>query len=847
MNHRLTYLFLVEYFRTHKVKTFFSLLGIILSVALFVTTTFNGERAEKTLVDFSLGYFGDKFQAKIKNQNDRIGIEDSVIEKIFYDEDLRFIQGISPRIQKSVTILDETSKEKNANGINVIYQGIDLIKETSEIKLKPTKSCENSSCENTKTFISSALYEKLGKTNFSFLFDGVYYKVDDAEVIDSEGGIFILEDLSFTKERFGRINYSFLLLSIPDLNQKNLALLKSKVNLYYPLFDIETSEEIRARATNVLKSFHLNLIIISMISVLIAFFMVSNTMSGIFINRKRELGILRCLGTSRGENLFLFLLQSLILGILGTCFGILLGVFFSKYSFFNGESTVTDMNQSISYSRLPLRIIVISSIIGVIGSLVSGLFPAIRSSRLQPITIVREDPNLLPSFSYRLLFYFGLGIIFLAYLCSNIKLSFSIPVFGLLAIGMIIIGQTLCFPYLMQLFMKKVNWILGFTKDSFIELRIGFEEVLQNASKNTLTAATLMLGVSLIISLSVLTGSYEKSIIDWTDREFPFDYSIINQTDLDTGTDYGIPVSLRDTISKIENIEEVDVFILNTKAEVGDKIFTIHTYDMELAQIRETKKGINSYPTMDYEKDIIISANMAYLNGLKIGDHLKINSNIGIQELNIVGTKEHFFSENGTIMMDYRLFETLFGIDSYRAIRVNLIDKTNSANTIKVIEEAIAFDSNLKIINSQELKEIYIGGVRKVFKVLESLKYTAAVIAFVSLFSSILYNLGDKLRFFGVIRSIGGGEIQLQKIIFAENLFLTFFGTFMGVVSSFLLNPIIIYIINKSAFGWTLTVEIPYVLIGFCFISVPFVTFLGTLYPFFLLKKLSLREILSYE
>ena len=843
MNHRLTYLFLVEYFRTHKVKTLFSLLGIILSVALFVTTTFNGERAEKALVDFSLGYFGDRFQAKIKNANDRIGIEDSVIEKIFYDEELRFIHSILPRIQKSVTILGE--KES----IGCVYQGIDFIKEASAIQVKPTKSCENSSCENknSKTFISSALYEKLGKTSFSFLNEGVEYEVEDATVIDSDGGIFILEDLSFTKERFGSVNYSFLLLVIPDLNKENLAILKSKVSLHYPLFDIETAEEIRSRAANVLKSFHLNLIIISMISVLIAFFMVSNTMSGIFINRKRELGILRCLGTSRAENLFLFLLQSLILGVIGTFLGILLGVFFSKYSFFSGESTVTDMSQSISYTKLPLRIILISSSIGVLGSLFSGLFPAIRSSRLQPITIVREDPNLLPGFSFKFLFYLGLVVILIAYLLSTIKLSFSIPIFGLLAIGMIILGQTLCFPYLMLLFMKFVNWVLNFSRNSFIEVRIGFEEVVQNASKNTLTSATLMLGVSLIISLSVLTGSYEKSIVDWTEREFPFDYSVINGSDLETGTEYGVPISLREKLTKIENIEEADVFILNTKAEVGNRIFTIHAYDMELARIRETKKAINSYPLMDYSKDILISANMAYLNGLKIGDSLKINSSHGLKELKIVGTREHFFSENGTIMMDYRLFETLFGIDSYRAVRVNMKDKSNSVKTFAKLQEAISFDPNLKLINSQELKNIYIGGVRKVFKVLESLKYTAAIIAFVSLFSSILYNLGDKLRFFGVIRSIGAGELQLQKIIFAENFFLTFFGTIMGVLSSFLLNPIIIHVINKSAFGWTLSVEIPYLLVVSCVLLVPVVTILAILYPFFMLKNLSLREILSYE
>ncbi len=845
MNHRLTYLFLVEYFRTHKVKTFFSLLGIVLSVALFVTTTFNGERAEKTLVDFSLGYFGDKYQAKIKNLNDRIGIEDSIIEKIFYDEELRFIQSIQPRIQKSKTVLEDSG---NMGSVSVIYQGIDFIKEASGFRSQ-VKGCKTPACKNeeTNTFISSALYEKLGKTSFSFLLEGKTYFVKDAQVLDSEGGIFILEDLSYAKERFGAVNYSFLLLVIPDSNSDNLTRLKSKIHSIYPSLDIETADEIKARAANVLKSFHLNLIIISMISVLIAFFMVSNTMSGIFINRKRELGILRCLGTSRGENLFLFLMQSLILGLLGTFFGILLGAFFSKYSFFSGESTLTDMNQSISYSKIPLKIILASSFIGVFGSLLSGLFPAIRSSRLQPITIVREDPNLTQRIDYKLVFYFGLGIIVFAYILSNIKINFSIPVFGLCAIGMIILGQTLCFPYLMKLFMNSINRFLNRIDSAYIEIRIGFEEIVQNATKNTLTSATLMLGVSLIISLSVLTGSYEKSIVDWTEREFPFDYSIINMSDLETGTDYGIPLSLPEKISSLENIEEVDVFILNTKAEVGDRIFTIHAYDMKLAQAREKRKGISTYPDLDYEKDILVSANMAYLNGLKIGDTLKINSNSGIKELKIAGTREHFFSENGTIMMDYRLFKKLFGIDSYRAVRVNVLDKSRQKETFEKLNLAISFDPNLKLINSQELKEIYIGGVKKVFKVLESLKYTAAIIAFVSLFSSILYNLGDKLRIFGVIRSIGSSQSQLNKIVFAENFFLTFFGTLMGILSSFLLNPIIIHVINKTAFGWTLSIEIPYLLILSCILSIPLISILATLYPFFMLKKLSLREILSYE
>jgi len=838
LNSRLIYLFLIEYFRTHKVKTFFSLVGIVLSVALFVTTTFNGERAEKSLIDFSMGYLGDRYQARIKNLNDKIGITDSDIENLFYSEELRFIDKIIPRIHKTVKL------KTNQATLNVIYQGIDIIKEREDLTI--TSICRNCNRES-KTFISSALFDKIGTDSFSFTIESVEYKVTNAAVVDSEGGLFILEDVEDVKERLSQTYYDSILLSISNTTNENLSILKTSLSSYNKNFQLETSEEVKNRASNVLKSFHLNLIIISMISVLIAFFMVSNTMTGIFLNRKRELGILRCLGSSQLENLFLFLSQSVVLGVIGTVLGILLGTFLSKHSFFSGESTLTDINQSISYTKIPFKIILISSMIGIFGSVLSGLFPALRSFRLAPITIVREDPNQTSVRNFKTLFYVGILFIGVAYLLTQIRSSSNIPIFGLIAIGMIILGQTMCFPQLMKIFLSLANQVFQSLDHSFIETRIGFEEIVHNTYKNTLTSATLMLGVSLIVSLSVLTLSYERSIMNWTEREFPFDFSIINQKDLEEGEDLGVPISLSSKIAKLENVEEVDVFVLNTKAEVGDKIFTIHAYDMELTKIRELKKGIFIHSDINLKEEILVSSNMAYLNHLKKGDEILLNTRKGKKSLRIAGMREHFFSENGTILMDYRLYDELFGIDKFSSIRVNFKDKGNLEDDLERLKQEIAPFPNLKPMNGQELKDIYLNGLKRVFKVLESLKYTAALIAFVSLFSSILYNLNDKLRIFGVFRSIGSSQMQLNQIVFAENLFLTCFGICMGILSSLLLSPIILHVINKTAFGWTLTVEIPYSLLFVCILSIPFVSFFTTLYPYLILKKLSLREILSYE
>ncbi|MCB1178651.1 MAG: FtsX-like permease family protein [Leptospiraceae bacterium] len=125
--------------------------------------------------------------------------------------------------------------------------------------------------------------------------------------------------------------------------------------------------------------------------------------------------------------------------------------------------------------------------------------------------------------------------------------------------------------------------------------------------------------------------------------------------------------------------------------------------------------------------------------------------------------------------------------------------------------------------------------------------YTASIIAFISLFSAILYGLDDKLRIFSMMRTMGGGIIQISGIILSETFFLCFLGTFSGILSSLFLSPIIIDVINKNAFGWSLEIVQPIdLMVYFLLFTFP-ISVLVSIYPIWILKNLSLREILSYE
>ena len=830
-------LFLLNYYFTHKLKTLFAFLGISLGVALFVTTNLNGRRAEQSLIDFSTGYLHKNFSVRIYHNDSTIGISDDVVQKIYYNSQLIWIERIHPRFQRVLFLKKDNSVQK------VIYQGIDIFQNRKD--LSDAKFSKDGEFSLNHSYFSTSLINLIKENNFHLEYRDQILNFKSIIEIESNGGNYIIEDLSMAEERFGKISYNYLLIEgVTDSNK--IENFKSILKQIDPGLNLETPAEISERAGSALKSYNLNLLIISMISVLIAFFMVSNTMTGIYISRRKELGILRSIGSTPLQNMLLFQLQAIILGLLGSGAGIILGVFFAGYRFFSGELTISDTSQAGSYRDIPEALIALAFFIGLFGSFFSALIPSINSYKLSPLSIIKDNINKNNNFNSGIFFILGILLIFLAYPLSLIKIQSPFPIFGLLSIGMIVIGETIQFPYLFGACVAMLRKVLFYLEKSFLGVRIGLEEIYQNPIKNTLTGGALMLAVSLVICLSQLTESYKKSILDWTDEEFPYSYSLVNIKDIQEGTDEGIGLNLREKVQNMEEVIESDVFILNNKVETERKIYLIHGYDMELSQKREMNiKGVSIYPT-NFREGVFISSNMAFLGGKKIGENIELPTKTGRKKFPILGIREHFFSESGTIMIDEKLYEKEFRLENYKAIRVNF-KQGSEIEGLKKLEFMIKDKKNLAIMSSLELKKLYLEGTEKVFSVLESLKITACIIALISLFSSILHSMSDKMKLFGVLKTLGASTTQLSSIIFAENFFLALFGSVAGILSALLLGPIILDVINKNAFGWTLKVVYPLdIMILFIFVS-PIVALLGTIYPYLVLKGLSLREVLGYE
>ena len=111
------------------------------------------------------------------------------------------------------------------------------------------------------------------------------------------------------------------------------------------------------------------------------------TMYASVANRTPEIGTLRALGFRRGSILWAFLLESLLLGLIGGGLGVFCASFMQYLSF----STMNFQSfAELAFSfRLNGRIVVRSLAFAVLMGLLGGFLPAIRAARLKIVDALR--------------------------------------------------------------------------------------------------------------------------------------------------------------------------------------------------------------------------------------------------------------------------------------------------------------------------------------------------------------------------------------------------------------------------------------------------------------------------
>lgn len=120
---------------------------------------------------------------------------------------------------------------------------------------------------------------------------------------------------------------------------------------------------------------------IAAISLVVGSIGIANIMIVSVTERTREIGIMKAVGARKRDVVQLFLAESVILGVIGSFFGVLLGLGV-------GYLAVSVLDWPMAY---PVDWVAIAVIVGVGVGVVSGLYPAWRAATVDPIEALRRE------------------------------------------------------------------------------------------------------------------------------------------------------------------------------------------------------------------------------------------------------------------------------------------------------------------------------------------------------------------------------------------------------------------------------------------------------------------------
>ena len=129
------------------------------------------------------------------------------------------------------------------------------------------------------------------------------------------------------------------------------------------------------------------LVLIALVSVIVASVNIMNTMYTAVIERTREIGIMKAVGARNSDIMFIFILESGILGMVGGVFGVILGYLIAELGGYVAAVSGFSLLQPVFPWYLIAGCILFAFFVGSI----SGILPARHAARQNPVTALRYD------------------------------------------------------------------------------------------------------------------------------------------------------------------------------------------------------------------------------------------------------------------------------------------------------------------------------------------------------------------------------------------------------------------------------------------------------------------------
>ena len=382
-------------------------------------------------------------------------------------------------------------------------------------------------------------------------------------------------------------------------------------------------------------------------------------------------------------------------------------------------------------------------------------------------------------------------------------------VISFLATFAVIVGCALLVPAATGLLMR---WPAGYLGRIWGSLgRMAPRDVLNSLSRTAIAVMALMVAVSVTIGVSLMVSSFRKTVVTWLSETLQGDI-YISAPSL-TATTPSTPLE-PSAIEVARNWPGVERSYVLRSVSVGSPSGPVHVAATDNNRIGEERvflstdvKAVDLWNRMS-EGAVIVSEPFANRVGLPLHDgKIILETSTGPQEFPVIGIYYDYASTQGTVLMALPIYQTLWQDQDLTAMALKLTPGSDIEKTTRQLQEGLSPVQRLLVRANQTLRAEVLEVFDRTFAITSALQLLATVVAFIGVLSALLSLELERQRELGILRAVGMTVRQLWGLLLLETGLMGGVAGLLSIPTGYLLALILVYIINRRSFGWTLQME----------------------------------------
>jgi putative ABC transport system permease protein len=584
--------------------------------------------------------------------------------------------------------------------------------------------------------------------------------------------------------------------------------LKRDLGEQYLVIEIADQE---TRVASMSRAYRVNLNMLALVALFTGVFLVFSTQALSVVRRRHQFALLRVLGLTRRQLLTQILLEGALFGTIGSLLGLALGYAMASTALNVWEGDLgggffPGVQPSVHFESFTTTIFFF---LGLSVTLLGSAAPAWEAASARPAPALKSggEEAALTKLATP---WPALTCLALGGLLTQLPPIFDLPIFGYLAVALLLIGGIALMPRFSAFIFSAIFFVVTRRTSNAIST-LALTRLANTPNQAAVALGGVLASFSLVVAMAIMVTSFRISLTDWLQHILPADLYVRTAASGDTR---GLTPDEIKVLSATSGISRADFF--RSSQLMLDP--TRPSIALIARPINMTDPG-NTLPITGeviapalLPKDAIpiwVSEAIVDLYGYTLGKQVTLPIGVSATNFVVAGVWRDYGRQFGAIQMQLTDYQTLSGDQKVNDVALWLQTDVAPAQVIASLKR-LPFGSALEFSKPDQIRALSLNIFDRSFMVTYLLEAVAIVIGLLGVAASFSAQTLARTKEFGILRHIGVTRRQILGMLAVEGGLLTGLGIVLGFVLGWCISLILVFIVNPQSFHWTMQLSLPW-------------------------------------